>query len=238
MVLCMREPSDKPVASGGWLHGESNVAPPPPKPRPTLAYEPPTFDAPLWFGCVRRVQTEALLAPWADRLGLPVAALDVMGAGVLDEMLTFPMRDGHGRVCGIRTRNLAGEKKALTGSKAGVFIPPMPPDNEVLVCEGPTDATAVLALGYWPIGRPSCLGCERHVADTCKRFGVDRVTICSDADGPGLAGARKLADILQHCRIKTRMVTPCGHKDLRDWYRAKVQRAQVDLRWSQAEWSG
>ncbi|MEI6246620.1 MAG: hypothetical protein WCQ64_16465, partial [Acidobacteriota bacterium] len=65
----------------------------------------------------------ALVFRGLDRLGLPIGALDVMGACVLGEMLAFPMYDGTGEVCGIRTRKPDGSKRAVTGCRAGVFLP-------------------------------------------------------------------------------------------------------------------
>ena len=238
-VNCMRIPSGKPVHNGGWMHNVPDrpaVTTPRRERTAAEAYEAPDFNAVLWWQTVRFVATWDRMESWANRLGLPIGALDVMGACVLGEMLAFPMHDGTGRVCGIRTRNRDGSKRAVTGSRAGVFLPTFHDGAEPLVCEGPTDATAALELGYYPIGRPSCSGCERHVVDTCRRLGIERVTVCADADGPGIAGARKLADVLHAARIGVRMVTPAGHKDLRDWFRAGATRAIVDAAWSQAEW--
>jgi len=239
VACCMRVQSERPAANGGWLHGGT--------PRPAAApvarmatqagYEDPAFDAALWWRAVRHVCVPEKLAPWADVLGLPVETLDHMGAGTLGDMLTFPMHDGSGVICGIRTRNPDGSKRAVTGSRAGVFLPTCHlDDTEPLICEGPTDAAAAMTLGFEPIGRPSCTGCERHVVDTCRRFGHERVTICADADGPGIAGAKKLADVLSAARIGIRLVTPGCHKDLREWFRAGATREQVDVAWSQAEW--
>jgi phage/plasmid primase-like uncharacterized protein len=152
-------------------------------------------------------------------------------------MLAFPMYDGTGEICGIRTRNRDGTKRAVTGSRAGVFLPAYhDPEAKPVICEGPTDAAAALALGFYPIGRPSCSGCERHVVYTCRRLGIKKVTLCADDDGPGIAGAKKLGDVLQAAKISVCMVTPCGHKDLRDWFKAGATRAMVDAQWSQAKW--
>jgi hypothetical protein len=159
-----------------------------------------------------------------------------MGACTLGDMLAFPMYDGDGKVCGIRTRHQDGEKRAVTGSRAGVFLPTIHMDGDPVVCEGPTDAAAAMALGFEPIGRPSCSGSERHVIDTCRRMGYPRVTVCADSDGPGIAGARRLADVLVAARIAVRMVIPGGFKDLRDWFRAGVSPEIVTASWSQAEW--
>jgi hypothetical protein len=152
-------------------------------------------------------------------------------------MLCFPMHDGAGNICGIRTRDHAGNKRAIPGSKAGVFLSTFNlPDRPWLLCEGPTDAAAAMSLGFEPIGRPSCAGCERHVVDMCHRLDIDRLTICADSDGPGIAGARRIADILVAAGIAVRLVTPAGHKDLRDWYRAGARSETVYTAWAQAEW--
>ncbi|MEI6789362.1 MAG: toprim domain-containing protein [bacterium] len=237
-VCCMRVQSDRPTGNGGWLHGGSERPSPPPR-APAPGYEPPDFDATLWWRTVRHVARWDPMEAWATRLGLPIETLDVMGGCTLGTMLAFPMYDGTGQVCGIRTRNRDGSKRAVTGSRAGVFLPTMhDPAAKPVICEGPTDAAAAFALGFYPIGRPSCTGCERHVADTCHRLGIKEVTLCADADGPGIAGARKLGDVLQAAKISVCMVTPCGHKDLRDWFKAGATRDMVDAQWSQAKWRG
>ncbi len=252
-ACCMRVESARPARNGGWLHGgtvDGRARTEDHRPQTTDCrltagrYEAPEFNAMLWWQTVRHVATWERMEVWADRLGLPVGALDVMGACVLGEMLAFPMYDGRGEVCGIRTRKPDGSKRAVTGCRAGVFLPTFHDGGEVLVVEGPTDATAALELGYYPIGRPSCSGCERHVVDTCRRLGVARVTVCVDIDNKpgrpgdraGEIGARKLADTLRAARIGVRMVTACGHKDLRDWFKAGATRVMVDIAWYQAEW--
>lgn len=233
---CMRVQSDRPMANGGWLHGEAKPIAPtvhtPRRPR----YEAPAFDAHLWWRAARHVARMRKLSAWACSLGLPPTTVDFMGGCTVGGMLCFPMHDGTGNICGIRTRDHNGAKKAVTGSKAGVFLSTAPLDLDVLICEGPTDAAAAMALGFEPIGRPSCAGCEHHVVDTCRRMDYGKVTICADADGPGITGARKLADVLRAARIGVRLVTPGGHKDLRDWWRAGARREAVDAAWSQAGW--
>jgi hypothetical protein len=237
-VCCMRVQSDKPARNGGYIHGgtATPLAAAPRRQAPA-GYQPPEFDANLWWCTIRHIAHPAKLQPWADTLGLPVECLDWMGACALGAMLAFPMYDGNGAVCGIRTREHDGAKRAITGSRAGVFLPTVHmPDLDAVVCEGPTDAAAAMALGFEPIGRPSCAGCEMHVVDTCKRLAVSRITICADADAPGTNGARKLADVLRAARITTRLVAPAGHKDLRDWFKVGVSRDVVECAWSQSKW--
>lgn len=238
--LCNRVQSDYPAKGGGWIHGTPEkrpgcaVARPTPKP----AYDAPDFDSALWWATARHVARTEKLQPWADQLGLPVNAIDWLGAATINSTLTFPMYDGTGRICGIRTRNQLGDKKAITGSKAGVFLATIPLiDLDVLICEGPTDAAAAMALDFEPIGRASCIGQEQHVIDTLKRWNKSKVTICADADGPGIAGAERLAKLIKASRIAVRMVAPVGHKDLRDWYKAGITREKLDLAWGQAAYN-
>jgi len=229
-VRCMRVPSDKP-SNGGWIHKPDRPAPPPP-PRPK-----PAFDARIWWETARHVCRMPVLAEWADRLGLPVETLDWLGGCQAGQMLCFPMRDGAGDIIGIRTRNLDGQKRAVTGSRAGVFLATVQDSTDPLICEGPTDACAAMALGYEPLGRPSCTGQEDIVVATCKRLGWQRVTLCADADGPGVAGAQRMTDILRAARIAVRLVAPIGHKDLRDWWRAGARRAHIEAAWREAKWT-
>lgn len=233
---CMRVPSDR-ESNGGWIHGGAQrpavatVAR-----RPSDPYEAPAFDAATAYAGIRRLARPHKLAAWACKLGLPPTSIDWLGACHLGDTLIFPMHDGRGDVCGMRTRTPDGQKRAVTGSRAGVFLATVQTDADVLICEGPTDAAAALALGFEPIGRPSCTGQEIHVVDTLRRWGRDHATICADADGPGTAGASKLADTLRAARIAPRLVAPVGHKDLRDWWRAGARREQINVAWSQAAW--
>ena len=238
VVCCMRIESDKPAANGGWIHNATTrpLAASTARPKRKAGYDTPDFDAALWWATARTAATAELLKPWADRLGLPLPAVDWTGGCTVGEMLCFPMHDGEGNVCGIRTRDQNGNKRAVTGSKAGVFLATVQAADEVVICEGPTDAAAALALGYEPIGRPSCTGSERHVADTLKRWDVEQATVCADADGPGMAGAERLRDVLRAARVRVRLVTPGGHKDLRDWLKAGATRVVVEAMWGAQRW--
>lgn len=234
-VRCMRIQSDN-ESNGGWIHNESeNPLPRPPRRHRKPRYESPAFDAPLWWRAVRFVARPHRLTSWAAQLGLPTWTIDHMGACTIGGMLCFPMYDGRGRVCGIRTRSRSGNKWAIEGSKAGVFLPTWhDPDLPPMVCEGPTDSCAAMAFGYEPIGRPSCSGSVVHVIDTCKRFEYDRATICADIDtkGQGVAGAQKLAQAMRQKGIAVRMVTPTGHKDLREWWQSGDR--DIEQKWIEA----
>jgi len=231
--LCNRIESERRCKTG-WLHGSpAKPAQPRQVPRP-----PPesALDADAWYNAVRLVSKVDKLDAWADKLGLPESAIDVLGACTLGDILAFPMYDGTGAICGIRTRYQDGRKMAVRGSKAGIFLPTFHGDDEPLICEGPTDSAAAVALNFEPIGRPSCTGSEDIVVATCKRFGYDKITLCADADGPGVAGGKRMADVLRAARVQVRLVAPIGHKDLRDWYKAGATRQVVDGAWGQARW--
>lgn len=242
LACCMRVHSDRQAGNGGWFHGGQlhfgNKAsrmpykPSEPEPAPT-----PALDADLWLQAARRAWDEPKMTTWAERLGLDVRVMDALGACQVGGMLCFPMRDGQGRVVGIRTRNKDGQKRAIRGSRAGLFLPIIRQSYlEPVICEGPTDACAADQLGYDPIGRPSCSGCEDHILAVLRWYMASAVTICADNDGPGLAGAQHLADTLRNHRIKVRMVIPGGHKDLRDWLKAGATHDVVNAAWSQAAW--
>jgi DNA primase len=105
------------------------------------------------------------------------------------------MRDGAGTVVGIRLRNVAGDKWAVTGSRAGLFVPAtLEPQRRVYVCEGPTDTAAALTIGLYAIGRPSCMGNEADVYATIRRLRIREAVIVADADAPGQRGAAKLVE--------------------------------------------
>lgn len=242
LTCCMRIHSDRQAGNGGWLHGgqlhfgdaatRMPYSPAEPEPAPT-----PALDADLWWQAARRAWNEPTMATWAEQLGLDVRDMDMFGACQVGGMLCFPMRDGAGDVTGIRTRTPDGQKRAVRGSRAGLFLPMARKTwGGILICEGPTDACAAFALEFDAVGRPSCQGCEDHVLATLRRFNAARATICADADGPGIDGAQKLAATLRAGRVAVRLVTPGGHKDLRDWYKAGATRAAVDAAWSQAAW--
>jgi len=187
------------------------------------------------WSILRRFVTREALQPWVEILGLDAEDLSWLGAAVQGDKLLFPMYDGDGAIIGLRTRHQDGRKMAVRGSRAGLFLPTIWMDGECVICEGPTDAAAAMALGFEPIGRPSCLGCEQHVNDAIRRLRVKRVTVCADADGPGMVGARRLCSVL---RVPHRLVTAGGHKDLRDWLAAGATRALVDAVWKEAKWQG
>lgn len=212
-ACCMRVESGKPMKNGGWLHkGESstaNVRPAfqPAPPKPVIAWQ--TLLA-VW-----KLNTTAdMLCAHADQLGVDPLALKLLGAVWANEhqAWAFPMRDGTGKVVGIRLRNVHGDKWAVKWSSAGLFLPQMDPQSRLVICEGPTDTAAALTIGLYAIGRPSCLGCEDAVTATIKRLNVREIVIMADQDEPGQRGAAKLQAGL---KVPSVVFTPPG-KDIRE----------------------
>ena len=159
---------------------------------------------------------------------------------------TFPMRDGDGKVIGIRLREVGGSRKwSIAGSHDGLFYDPSLDigrsvshglsSRELVVCEGPTDCMAAYEIGLPCVGRASCNTGAQHLRAMCKRLRVQMVTIVTDNDtfkarvGRSECGApmrgRESAyspgqygarKLAQDIGLLYRIVTP-PVKDLRDW---------------------
>jgi len=244
-ACCMRVQSERQSKNGGWIHRVGLLPPVPhrPAPRPLEHRLDPTIDARGIWQSYRRDPAVTKIDASAIALGLPPWTAWELGAGFDPQgNLAFPMYDGRLNVVGIRLRSSEGKKWAVKGSRAGVFVPwryrPSDWNNRghVVVVEGPTDASAVLALDMIPIGRPSCLGGEQTLLDAARTFGATSLTVVADNDGPGVMGARRLCATLAGSGIRHRLVTAGGHKDMRQWWQSGITRQMVELQWTQAQW--
>jgi hypothetical protein len=236
---CMRIQSDKPLANGGYLHRIGAQPAYKPTVRQFRAPPPCSLDfAAMMDAFVRNTPQDALQA-FAASLGVDVLALASLGAGRHNRQAAwaFPMRNGDGKTVGIRLRFDDGDKRAVTGSKEGLFYADgQPADNTAVVCEGPTDTAAALTLGLWAIGRPSCQGAVDHTSKLCKRLRINRLLVMADNDAPkklpngkwwqpGFDGAKKLVTAIG---LPYRMIAP-PTKDIRAWVRAGATRADFDF---------
>jgi len=223
-IHCQRVPSPRPGKTQGWFHplnGHAVTLPPRREPPP-----PPTIDA---HSLARQWHVETPLSEF-DRmgslLGVSAASLLALRAGWSPQhrAWSFPMRNGAGAIVGIRLRTEDGRSKwSVRGGHEGIFLPRVEPKSEVWVVEGPTDCAALLTLGKFSIGRPSCSGSISHTAATLARMGIRRCVIVADNDedhfrpngdrwNPGIDGAKRLSDeIGVPCCI---VVLPC--KDARE----------------------
>ena len=117
------------------------------------------------------------------------------------------MRDERMAIVGIRLRNAYGEKWAVTGGRNALFVPSAPVQKRCYICEGPTDTAALLSLGLFAIGRPSCNEGAAMLAALLPRLGVREAVIAGDHDqdktrpdgstyNPGVDGSVRLSDKL------------------------------------------
>lgn len=137
----------------------------------------------------------------------------------------FPMRSWDGRVIGIRLRFEDGLKKAITGSHEGIFTPvPGRPGKRLVICEGPTDTSAALSLGFFAVGRPSCRGAALILVEFIRRGEFSDVVVVSDRDAPGISGAKAFMAMVN---VPACVVTPPA-KDLREFVRRGGTRQALD----------
>ena len=219
-VLCNRidEGSKVQAPAGGWIHEMNDTAMlrnlPPKRPsRPVLDFS--EMAAQLEYELLDHERQQL-----ADELGVTVDSLWQLGVGrYRSGTFSFPMRNGYGKVIGIRLRTMQGKKFSVVGSREGAFIPRRRYAGPLYVAEGPTDTLALLSLGLDGIGRSSCHGSVRIVCHVAKRYGSQEVVVIADTDDPGVEGANAAANALGHV-AEVRIIRPLIGKDIRDWVRA------------------
>jgi hypothetical protein len=167
----------------------------------------------------------------AAELGLKVSSLKALEVGWYPRARcwTFPMRDSCRRLVGFRTRNELGEKRCIAGGSEGLFIPRRLPasfaDEPLFITEGPTDCAAVLSLGLWAVGRPSCTGGIYTLTRFIQRTHAREIVLFADNDNPGLRGAKRLCNAIRSFVKCVRFVSPPKQfKDVRAWYCAGLTR--------------
>ncbi len=172
-----------------------------------------------------------------EELGISKDSLARLEIGWDGEAFTFPMFNAERSPVGIRRRFPDGTKKAVTGSKAGLFWPLEPDDDNgnwnLFIVEGPTDAGAMLDLGFDVIGRPSCSGGTEIIKKVLKTLNLSQVIIVADQDTPkthqdgsqwfpGWEGALALMDGIESLTACVKIIEPPpGFKDVREWKQAK-----------------
>jgi hypothetical protein len=246
-ALCQRVESPHPAKNGGWYHFFEDI----PNAKPLIVApkkEPKQIDAAKmmrrWYSNTHRSQYEEL----ASSIKVAADSLVDLGAGWSPEhkAWAFPMFDGDNNVIGIRLRNLDGDKWAITGSRQGIFQPEYW-DGDSNICylpEGPTDTAALLSLGLFAIGRPTCNGGNDMIKEALRRLQIFRVVIVSDNDEikatgkrPGLEGAMKLKKELGLASVIWMPPSPC--KDVREFVRnnGASARTQIESDINQKVWN-
>lgn len=243
-AICPRVESSTPAGDAGFAHSLDGS---PIAIRFEREERPVTIDAEAMHRAYQEAIADDEVFALSAALGVPASSLVSMGVGRAIEWCegtySFPMRDADGRIIGLRLRNLDGHKWAVTGSRSGLFYDPeLPHVGRVCVCEGPTSAAALLAMGFDPIGRPSnSAGTEILKAMIAKT--KPDVVIVSEMDGkgecdvcrdnyclkchPGQVGADKAADALIGTARTVKVIEPLIGKDIRDWFKAGCTREDV-----------
>jgi hypothetical protein len=230
-VICARIESSKRCGEAGWLHRlrEDPWWPERRMVRRIVGTIKPTAaraDMQQLAARFRAALDAGPLQCLALSLGLSVGSLHRLSIGWSSNhgAWSFPMTDANGNVLGIRLRHPNGCKFSVTGSKEGLFLPAGTGANSspLLICEGPTDAAALLDMGFpQVVGRPSCTGGIKLLVELVRKWQPPEVVVVSDGDEPGQRGANNLASVLVAYVPAVRIVAPpIDLKDVRDWLRA------------------
>jgi hypothetical protein len=231
-TVCMRVQSTIPAKGGGWYHFHKDVNSTGQSYSPTNRKPSPPA-RPIDAGrMMREWRTNTSLfqfSAYAQELGVLKESIIALGAAWAPQWnaWAWPMSDGDGYVVGIRLRSSDGLKWAVPGSRQGLFLP-LPSVRLTALAylpEGPTDSAALLSMGLYPIGRPSCNGGADHVVCALDRLGFRSAVVVRDNDKinektgtrPGTAGAVELKKKLRRPSV---FWEPGAFKDVRAFYQA------------------
>ena len=213
----MRVESAHPSRDGGWYHFDA-----PRKLRPLPARKsakPIDVTAMMDEMAGTPIQTIQSLA---DDLNVHIGSLETLDVAWSDKFQAYavPMRDGEGKDIGIHLRNRDGEKWAVKGSRNGLFIPQVDKQEIVYLPEGMSNTAALLTMGLYAIGRPSCNTGVEFLREYLQRIKVYRAVIVADNDEikstgkrPGIEGANKLKKELGLKSVV--LIPPSPFKDVR-----------------------
>lgn len=243
VIHCQRVQSPNPAKTSGWYHPINDDRP---KVVPTRAEEPKrAIDLlPLYVKWHKRTEQRHLdqLSRLLHVEELPLRALRVVWAEEHDAW-GFPMYNAKRELTGMRLRNEKGEKWAVRGGKNGLFVPQHQGHPRCYICEGPTDTAAMLSLGLFTIGRPSCNEGAAILAELLPALGVREAVIVADHDrdkkapdgrtyNPGVDGALGLS---QRLPVRNCIWLP-PTKDAREFVRyggtaQQIESAVKSVRW-------
>lgn len=152
---------------------------------------------------------------------------------------SWPMRNAHGQIIGLRLRYAAtGKKFAYPGSRNGLFVhndyenydPELLHSNPLLtvVPEGTTDPLAMYDLGFRTVGRPFCGSDPAMIVEWMVSQRKQDVVVLAHNDDwkfardgqaskPGYVGGMRLASALRGKCARLRFLVPTVVKDVRQW---------------------
>lgn len=231
-AICARIESPKKCGDAGWLH----------KLRVNHRRSPRTVVRAAPLPSIRSIDFAALaqrfqnavdsvaLDHLARQLELSVTSLHALGIGWNGWAWSFPMVNVSGETLGIRLRLPSGRKLAVKGGHEGLFLTNVVNDHQLIVCEGATDTAALLDLGFVNVvGRPSCTGGIKLLAELVRQKQFAEVVMVADGDEPGRRGADNATSVLLTYAPIVRVIQPpVGIKDARAWLRAGGRREHVE----------
>lgn len=237
-VCCARVESPVRFGDAGWIHSLDGSPVRAEKfcerPKPIA----PDFAAADFSHACSRALSDIRLQPFAEEMGLSMDSLRRLGIGWHNDRheWTFPMRNHNGEIIGVRTRSESGEKRAIHGSRNGLFYVPGVRGDPVFIPEGPTNVAALLDLGLDAVGRPSC-NSGGDILEHMVRSNW-RVVIVADhdeaktrSDGsvwyPGQEWGERFAARLSQCCRSVKIIEPLFGKDIRDWKHRGISRDSV-----------
>ena len=244
LFICMRASSNRPAKDGGWYHSIGD------KPKPYLPVRksaPRLIDADKIIAKSEKHELEAL----AIELGVSLDSLNALEVGWNSEHQAWavPMRDGANKIIGIHLRKDDGSKLAIKGSQNGLFIAQKDLVGIPFIVEGMSNTAALLDMGFWACGRPSCNTGGEQLKSLLKAIGAFRAVLVSDNDPmknkpngetfrPGQDGIKKLQKELG---VKSVIyTTPNPIKDVRgllNKFGAKTAKTMIEQSISQKTWT-
>lgn len=243
--LCQRVPSPRRIGDAGWFHPDPSGAEP-------VQFErrekPPAYAAMLQYHQRdRTAMNRDRMRDLVVSTGIDAGALRAMGVGWNEPhgAYSFPMRDGDGRIVGLRLRNLEGRKWAVPGSRTGLFlceqefVKDQPVD--IYLPEGPTDSAVLVELGFTVWGRPDARSGAAHAKHRLTRLRtigtlVRNVVVIGDDDSAGITGARTFAETLaSSAPLGVRVVMPPSGLDTREWVDLGASKKMIEAFAASAE---
>jgi 5S rRNA maturation endonuclease (ribonuclease M5) len=215
--LCMRVESKHPAKNqNGWMHFDDKVDRVGVARKRVEVAPRPTIDAEGVMAQAINNSLQSMEVALSKGLGVDLDCLYRIGFSWYKtySAFAFAMKNGDGKIVGIRLRDMNGRKWAVTGSQQGIFWPHSNKGTIGYIAEGPTDTAAVLSMGLPAIGRPSCNACIPHTLAAIAREKWKRVVILTDNDDPGIKGAMALQAELN---IPSIILVPPA-KDIREFY--------------------
>ncbi len=226
-AICSRIESPTRWGEAGWLHRLTNETPRVQPIRRIISILKPSEEMARIARAYQEAVVPGVMERFARSLGVSAMNLQRLGIGWTGRCWSFPMQGRSGAICGIRIRALSGKKFSEKGGHEGLFVPQVLKGVDPLViCEGPTDTAALLDMDFDAIGRPSCKGGVRLIADLVRRSPWKRHVVFADPDGVGLEGALTLARALAPLSTDVRVIVPPA-KDARAWKNTGATRQSV-----------